>query len=47
MHATPAAASYHVKALVSAGLVTRERRGRAVIVERTARGTNLLELYER
>ncbi len=43
--ATPGAASYQLGALESAGLILRVRRGRNVVVERTARGSALLELY--
>jgi len=42
----PATASHHTDALEAAGLVTRERRGRNVLVRRTARGSALLALYE-
>jgi DNA-binding transcriptional ArsR family regulator len=45
--AVPSAATHHVAALESAGLVARERRGQHVQVRRTARGTGLLALYER
>lgn len=45
MYATQGAATYQLRALESAGLVTRSRRGRSVAVERTDRGTKLLELY--
>ena len=44
--AVASAATHHVALLESAGLVTRERRGRRVLVRRTARGTALLALYE-
>jgi DNA-binding transcriptional ArsR family regulator len=47
LFAVPSAATHHVDALQSAGLVSRERRGRHVLVHRTARGTELLALYER
>ena len=43
--ATPGAATHHLRALEGAGLIVRERSGRNVIVHRTARGTNLLGLY--
>jgi DNA-binding transcriptional ArsR family regulator len=43
----PSGVTHHVRALESAGLVTRERRGSRVIVHRTGRGTALLALYER
>ena len=42
----PSAATHHVSALEAAGLVRRERRGRHVVVRRTARGEALLALYE-
>jgi DNA-binding transcriptional ArsR family regulator len=45
--AVPSAATHHVTALEAAGLVARRQRGRHVLVERTARGTELLRLYER
>ncbi len=45
--AVPSAATHHVAALESAGLVSRQRRGQHVQVQRTARGTGLLALYER
>ena len=46
LRAVPSAATHHVGALEAAGLVVRERRGRQVIVQLTARGQSLLELYE-
>lgn len=42
----PGTATHHVDALEAAGLVMRERRGREVLVHRTARGTALLALYD-
>jgi DNA-binding transcriptional ArsR family regulator len=45
LRAVPSAATHHVTALEAAGLVTRERAGRHVLVRRTARGEALLELY--
>jgi DNA-binding transcriptional ArsR family regulator len=39
------AITHHLTALERAGLVTRERNGRHVLVHRTARGTTLLHLY--
>jgi len=42
----PSAATHHVNALQAAGLVERHRRGRNVLVDRTARGEALLELYD-
>lgn len=47
LHTVPAGATHHLRGLEAAGLVTRERRGQYVIVQRTARGTALLELYDR
>src|SRR5215217_3013220 len=47
LHTVPAGATHHLRELEAAGLVTRERRGQYVIVERTARGTALLALYDR
>jgi DNA-binding MarR family transcriptional regulator len=38
-------ATHHLSRLEAADLVVRKRRGRHVIVERTARGTALLDLY--
>jgi DNA-binding transcriptional ArsR family regulator len=45
LRAVPSAATHHVNALQEAGLVERHRRGRNVLVDRTARGEALLELY--
>jgi DNA-binding transcriptional ArsR family regulator len=45
LHAVPSAASHHLSALESAGLVARHRDGRQVVVERTARGDALLALF--
>src|SRR5215218_3100094 len=45
LHLAPATATHQLLRLEGAGLVLRERRGRRVVVERTARGTALLELY--
>jgi DNA-binding transcriptional ArsR family regulator len=45
LRAVPSAATHHVGALEAAGLVVRDRRGRNVLVRRTARGEALLELY--
>lgn len=39
--------TYHVDALVTAGLVGRCRRGRNVLAFRTARGQRLIDLYQR
>jgi DNA-binding transcriptional ArsR family regulator len=44
--AVPSAATHHVGALETAGLVVRERDGRRVMVHRTSRGTRLVGLYE-
>jgi hypothetical protein len=41
----PSAVTHHVEALETAGLVTRERHGRHVVVRRTPRGEALLALY--
>jgi DNA-binding transcriptional ArsR family regulator len=41
----PAGATHHLSRLEAAGLVIRKRSGRHVVVERTARGSALLELY--
>jgi DNA-binding transcriptional ArsR family regulator len=46
LQAVPSAATHHVGALEAAGLVTRARRGRNVMVELTARGEALLRLYD-
>jgi predicted transcriptional regulator len=43
----PSAITYHVTSLERAGLVLRERSGRRVVVHRTARGTALVNLYDR
>jgi DNA-binding MarR family transcriptional regulator len=43
----PAGATHHLSRLEAAGLVVRKRRGRHVVVEPTARGTALLDLYAR
>lgn len=45
LHCGPSAVTYHVDALVAAGLVRRERLGRQVLVQRTDRGDQILELY--
>jgi DNA-binding transcriptional ArsR family regulator len=42
---SPSAITHHLTALERAGLVTRERDGRRVLVHRSARGTTLLHLY--
>ncbi len=46
LNAVPSAATHHVGALEAAGLVTRDRRGRQVMVWRTPRGEALLALYD-
>jgi DNA-binding MarR family transcriptional regulator len=46
LRAVPSAATHHVNTLQAAGLVERHRHGRTVLVERTARGEALLELYD-
>lgn len=46
LRAVPSAATHHVRALEAAGLVTRDRSGRHVLVRRTARGEALLNLYD-
>ena len=47
LQTVPSAATHHVTALVSAGLVQRDRSGGSLLVRRTARGDALLALYER
>ena len=47
LHAVPSMASHHLRALEAAGLITRTREGRRVRVRRSARGTELVALYER
>jgi DNA-binding transcriptional ArsR family regulator len=42
----PSTATHHVTALEAAGLVTRDRSGRHVVVRRTARGEALVALYD-
>jgi DNA-binding transcriptional ArsR family regulator len=46
LRAVPSAASHHLTILERAGLVDRERQGRHVLVRRTARGSEVLALYE-
>ena len=46
LRSVPSAATHHVSALEAAGLVTRDRTGRHVLVRRTERGEALLALYE-
>ena len=43
----PSAASHHVDVLEAAGLVARRRAGREVVVSRSARGAELLTLFDR
>jgi len=40
----PTTATYHVHLLAAAGLVTCERRGSSVLVSRSARGHELVDL---
>lgn len=47
LHLAPSGVTFHVRAMEAAGLVTRERDGRHVLVRRTERGHALLALYER
>ncbi len=47
LHLAPSGVTFHLRNLEAAGLVVRVRHGRNVIVHRTARGTQLLALYER
>jgi DNA-binding transcriptional ArsR family regulator len=42
----PSVATHHLTALEAAGLVSRQRSGRTVLVTRTARGDALLGLYD-
>jgi len=44
--AVPSAATHHLAILERAGLVERERQGRQVLARRTARGTEVLALYD-
>lgn len=43
---SPSSITHHLVGLERSGLIRRERRGRSVIVHRTARGTQLLHLYD-
>jgi len=43
---SPSSITHHLAGLERSGLVRRERRGRSVVVHRTARGTQLLHLYD-
>jgi DNA-binding transcriptional ArsR family regulator len=47
LHLAPSGVTFHLRNLEAAGLIARVRHGRNVIVHRTARGTQLLALYER
>ena len=47
LHLVPSGITHHIQVLEPAGLVRRERRGQFVLVHRTARGTELLELFAR
>jgi DNA-binding transcriptional ArsR family regulator len=47
LHAVPSMATHHLRVLEAAGLVRRTREGRQVWVRRTARGTELVALYDR
>ena len=44
--AVPSAATHHLGILERAGLIERRREGRHMLVRRTARGSEVLELYE-
>lgn len=46
LHLAPGGLTHHLKQLEAAGLIRRIPAGRHVIVERTARGTSLLALYD-
>lgn len=46
LNMVPASATHHLRSLEAAGLVSRLRQGRNVIVERTARGTALVAMYD-
>ncbi len=46
LHGAPSMVSHHLRALETAGLITRTRDGRHVRVRRTGRGTELLSLYD-
>jgi DNA-binding transcriptional ArsR family regulator len=43
---SPGSATHHLRSLEAAGLVTRIRQGRNVVVERTARGTALVAMFD-
>jgi len=42
---TPSQLTYHCDRLVAAGLIERQRQGRAIVVTRTARANDLLDLF--
>ena len=46
LQAVPSAATHHVNALASAGLVVRDRSNGSLLVRRTSRGDALLALYD-
>ncbi len=46
LHGAPSMATHHLRALEAAGLITRRPEGRHVRVARTARGDELVALYE-
>lgn len=46
LQTVPSAATHHLSALEAAGLVSRRRSGRTLVVSRTARGDALLALYD-
>jgi DNA-binding transcriptional ArsR family regulator len=46
LECVPSAITHHLQTLEAAGLITRNRTGRSVIVSRTTRGRALLDLYE-
>ena len=46
LHGAPSMVTHHLRALEASGLITRRREGRHVRVGRTARGDELVALYE-
>ena len=46
LHLVPGGVTHHLRALETAGLITRKRKGRHVLVELTARGRALRVLFE-
>lgn len=44
LHYSPSTLTHHCNQLVRAGLLSRERRGRQVVLRRTDVGTSLLNL---